>query len=149
MKRGSSVSEQFGRTVSTFAALGPPVGTGVVIVALVVNGIASGYRSLPDLGEAAGFVALALVAGYLLGIVPATIAGVICHFFASALQGDALWVLTSAAVGAVITGASGAMIGGLWADPVTDTLLTILFCTTPGAVAAAVCAVKLRKTRWA
>lgn len=88
-----------------------------------------------------GFLLFSLLVGYVAGILPAAITGVICHFFAQTVRHDLAWVGLCIAVGA---GVSAAASFALTRAP----LIEGGFLTLPGAVAAAVCALALRRTRW-
>ncbi len=138
----SSVTEQFVRTVGTFALIGPPVGAMVMWIWLIAPAVAAGVSAetgwslINLLGSTLGSVLLSLIVGYVLGVVPATITGVICHFFAQAVRGDAAWVVACMVTGAVV----GAWLGLMFIQSMELGL--------PGAVAAMACSVSLRHRRW-
>ena len=148
--RRSSVTDQFLRTVGTFALLGPLVGVGVVWIGLIGLITLAGYDtrgsgvSLSDyLTGVPAAILLTLIAGYVVGILPAAATGIICHLFARSVHSDALWLVASAAVGAASGVAAAAIASGGGPDRFSLGLLAI-----PGAVAAAACALKLRRERW-
>jgi hypothetical protein len=144
----SSVTGQFTRTVGAFALIGPPVGTAFVWVWIFfpVPAAVGGGHTIPSLiaflGSLAGSALATLIVGYVLGVVPAAMTGLVCHFFAQAVRSDTLWV--------TLCGLTGAIAGALSALILTRTLaLDMAILAVPGAMAASACALKLRRSRWA
>jgi hypothetical protein len=143
-----SVTEQFTRTVGTFALIGPPVGAAVMWSWILFPALAKGFAANPDLslmaflGSLAGSALAALIIGYGWGVIPAAATGVVCHFFAKAIRSDALWVTLCGFTGA----AAGALTGFIFTQSMA---LDIAILGVPGATAATACALKLRRSRWA
>ena len=140
-----SVTGQFVGTVGVFSLLGPLVGTGVawiglawVLVTASSNVGASFAEYVPDLPFA---MLLSVVIGYVVGVVPAAVTGVVCHLFARSIQPTWLWVCACTLIGALCGGMAPLVLGlvDLW------TSLTFGVC---GAAGGAACAWKLRHDRW-
>lgn len=141
----------FLRTITTFALLGPLVGVGVIWISLIGLAIFTGDDARDSnerlLGYMMGVPLAALISvafGYLFGILPAAAAGIICNLFSRAIRSDALWILASTVVGAGI----GALAAATMSNDKPDVLSLGMF-VLPGAAAAAACALKLRRQRWA
>lgn len=141
-----SVTEQFVRTVGTFAALGPLVGAGVALLALstvlipalIPLEIPPGELLVSILGSVLASVAV----GYVIGVIPAAVAGILCHMFAQSIRPNWAWAAACMLVGGLCGGLAPAMVGVV--EPIT--LLLLGLC---GAAAGAVCGWKLRRSRWA
>ena len=148
----SSVTEEFIRNVGTFAVLGPAAGVGAIWVFLIAIMASTGddgawdrAGSLPlYLAQLVGAVLLTLVVGYVIGIIPAVVTGIICHLFARSIRSHLAWIGLSAAVGAASGAVAAAVLLQGWPDG-----RSLGFLALPGAVAAATCAFKLRRQRWA
>ena len=87
---------------------GPLAGVGVVWMVLIGLNILTGdpgwTGDLPAyLAGLLGLLLLTVVFGYVLGVVPAAVTGLICHFFARAIRSDALWILACALAGATVS----------------------------------------------
>jgi len=130
---------------------GPLAGVGVVWMVLIGLNILTGdpgwTGDLPAyLAGLLGLLLLTVVFGYVLGVVPAAVTGLICHFFARAIRSDALWILACALAGATVSMAALAVTTGS-SDLLNYT--SLLLFVAPGTGAGAVCAWKLRRSRWA
>lgn len=109
---------------TVFGLLGPPSGTVVVFVALlaVTTAERGGYIRPADIGSGA---ALIFIAGFLVGLVPAALTGVVAYTMRGTKTFFA-WAVNNAAAGAAIC----LGLAALWA------LLTgARFAPTPGAIA--------------
>ena len=113
--------------------LGPAVLAGI--------SVETGAQLIGLLASIAGSVLVSLVVGYVLGVIPAAITGAICHFFAQTVRSDAAWVAACIVVGA----AAGAVMGFVFFQSLA---LDLAAFALPGAVAAAVCSLSLRRERW-
>lgn len=88
-----------------------------------------------------GSALLTVVVGYVIGVIPAAVTGVIRHMFAQSIRSDRAWIGACSLVGSVCAGVAAPMLG------LVDlgTSLMLMLC---GGVAGAVCGWKLRRDRW-
>lgn len=146
----SSVTKQFVRTVGTFAFVGPPVGVAMMWIGLIAEEMWAGKLSDVTGPHLIGLVVIlisalpvSLVIGYVVGVIPAAVVGVVCHFFARAVRTDAVWIVLCTVAGAVGGMLTTAVLDRGWPDGIS-----LAWSAATGGVAAAVCGLQLRKARW-
>ena len=133
------------RTIGIFAAFGPLAGVVVAWLILIVafaiiesiepsgpSDLLGGLRSLPL------FIGLSLGVGYVYGLVPAFLTGVVCAFAASHISGFSAWLLAAGLVGFAVTFGSAYLL-----NPV---LVSASVLGLAGAAAAVFCAWLVRRT---
>lgn len=147
----SSVTEQFVRTVGTFASLGPLVGVAVMWTGLIADAVLAGNFSgetghtlVGVVSSGAGALLISVPIGYVIGVVPAAAVGATCHFFAKAIRADALWIALCTATGVIGGVATTTVMNRGWPDGTS-----LVMFAAAGGVAAGACGLKLRRTRWA
>lgn len=135
-----SASQRFARTLGTFVLLGPLLGglSQSIFILFETNWTSSTGPWWGHLPGLLGFVLLAVFFGFVLGILPAAITGMLCHLFAKKIERDGLWVFACASLG----GSVSALAWVAWQNDFSASL------AISGAMAAAGCALKLRRERW-
>ncbi len=146
----SSVTEQFVRTVGTFALLGPLVGVAAMWTGLISDAVLAGNFSggtggawVDLISSGIGALLISVPVGYVIGVIPAAVVGAACHFFARAVRTDVLWIALCTATGTLGGVLTTVVMSRGWHDGTS----LVLFAAT-GGVAAAACSFKLRRVRW-
>lgn len=142
------------RLIGTFALVGPVVGTAVVIglgtLALMWDRGGGGVSFVSMITGALLFGVLALGFGLMLGVLPATLTGLLCLAVSRQASSTRVWLVLSGLIGGVVTFAFTAFLyeaNALSGHSLMETLTLSIVFAVVGAIAALACAAICNKWR--